>query len=338
MTDLFEDAPAHSTRSCSRIPDSESSQTYRSSITMAPTVSAAAAAEKRLQDIHEQEMEDRKQERAHKAALNQATLEALAASTAQAKLATEEIHQARLAAIEKNPTIINATEVDSGESSLPPTAKSLDLLLPGIPASEVAAIWKGTFIPENLAKLRNDPSRIDSNRMELTVDGRVIASTKGSRKDFTSAAIWLEGFTNYGIIVQTLWVTPPPLAIAMTQFHQAIMSFSAQFVWNSVLNLAMTAHQRAMRLGQTDPTNWAIPIELQAANCNFATLRPAPLPSHNNSSSKRPRADTSTSSLAGQVCSNWNTGRPCFKSPCSFQHLCKACGGNHAKKDCKESP
>ena len=92
MTDLFEDAPAYSTHSCSRIPDSESSQTYRSSITMAPTVSAAAAAEKRLQDIHEQEMEDRKQERAHKAALNQATLEALAASTAQAKLATEEIH------------------------------------------------------------------------------------------------------------------------------------------------------------------------------------------------------------------------------------------------------
>ena len=145
-------------------------------------------------------MEDRKQERAHKAALNQATLEALAASTAHAKLATEEIHQARLAAIEKNPTMY-ATEVDSGESSLPPTAKSLDLLLPGIPASEVAAIWKGTFIQENLAKLQNDPSRIDSNRMELTVDGRVIASTKGSRKDFTSA---VEGFTNYGIIVQTL--------------------------------------------------------------------------------------------------------------------------------------
>ena len=35
-----------------------------------------------------------------------------------------------------------------------------------------------------------------------------------------------------------------------------------------------------MRLGQTDPTNWAIPIELQAANCNFATLRPAPSSSH----------------------------------------------------------
>ena len=42
---------------------------------------AATAAEKRLQDIHEQELEDRKQERAYKAVLNLATLKALAAST-----------------------------------------------------------------------------------------------------------------------------------------------------------------------------------------------------------------------------------------------------------------
>ena len=40
-----------------------------------------AAAEKRLQDIHEQELKDRKQERTYKVALNQATLKALAAST-----------------------------------------------------------------------------------------------------------------------------------------------------------------------------------------------------------------------------------------------------------------
>ena len=51
---------------------------------MAPTPSAAAraAAEKHLQDIYEQELKDHKQERTYKAALNQATLKALAASTA----------------------------------------------------------------------------------------------------------------------------------------------------------------------------------------------------------------------------------------------------------------
>jgi len=47
---------------------------------MAPT--PAAAAKKRLQDIHEQELKDRKQERTYKAALNQATLKALTASIA----------------------------------------------------------------------------------------------------------------------------------------------------------------------------------------------------------------------------------------------------------------
>ena len=68
MTDLPKDAPAYSTRSHSRIPDSEGSQMRCSSVTMAPT--PAAAAEKRLQDIYEQELKDRKQERTYKAALN----------------------------------------------------------------------------------------------------------------------------------------------------------------------------------------------------------------------------------------------------------------------------
>ena len=206
MTNSFEDAPIYSTCSHSCILNSEGPQTYRSFITIAPTPSAAAraAAKKHLQDIHKQELKDRKQEYTYKAALNQATFKVLTASIAQTKLAIKKIHQAHLAAIKKNPTIINAVETDSSKSSLPPTAKSLDLLLPGILVSEVAAIWKGTFVSENLVKLRNDPSKINSNWMELMADGRVIAPSKGSRKDFSSVGIWLEGFINYGIIVQTL--------------------------------------------------------------------------------------------------------------------------------------
>ena len=52
----------------------------------------------------------------------------------------EEIYQAYLAAIKKNPTIINTVETDFSKSSLPPIAKSLDLLLPGILISEVTVI------------------------------------------------------------------------------------------------------------------------------------------------------------------------------------------------------
>jgi hypothetical protein len=55
--------------------------------------------------------------------------------------------------------------------------------------------------------------------MELIVDRRVIASSKGSRKDFFFIGIWLEGFTNYSIIVQTLWVILPPLAIVIAKFY-----------------------------------------------------------------------------------------------------------------------
>ena len=54
MTNSFKDTPVYSTRSYSRVLNSEGPQMCRSSITMAPTPSAAAraAAEKRLQDIY----------------------------------------------------------------------------------------------------------------------------------------------------------------------------------------------------------------------------------------------------------------------------------------------
>ena len=94
MTNSFKDAPVHSTRSHSRVLNSEGPQTCHSSITIAPTPSTAAraAAEKRLQDIHKQEQKDHKQEYIYKATLNQATLKALTAFTAQAKLAIEKIY------------------------------------------------------------------------------------------------------------------------------------------------------------------------------------------------------------------------------------------------------
>jgi hypothetical protein len=37
--------------------------------------------------------------------------------------------------------------------------------------------------------------------MELMADKRVIASSKGSKKDFFSIGIWLKDFTNYSIII-----------------------------------------------------------------------------------------------------------------------------------------
>ena len=142
MTNSFEDTFIYSTRSYSRVLDSEGPQTCYSSITIAPTPSAAARAiaEKHLQDIYKQELKDYKQEYTYKVALNQTTLKVFAAFTAQAKLAIEEIHQAYFAAIKKNPTIINAVETNFSKSSFPPTVKSLDLLLPGILVSEIAVI------------------------------------------------------------------------------------------------------------------------------------------------------------------------------------------------------
>jgi hypothetical protein len=150
----------------------------------------------RLDEIHQEELLNRQAARAERKAkfdadqvaakaradaeldalkvANAEKLESMKTAAANATLAAEAVHQAKLAAIEKNPTIINAAEVDSGESSLPPTAKGLDLCLPGIPVSEVANIWKGTFVAVNVFKLRNNPSRIGTNKTVLDASAAVL--------------------------------------------------------------------------------------------------------------------------------------------------------------------
>ena len=72
MINSFEDAPVYSIYSHSRVLDSEGPQTCHSSITMAPTPSAAAGAiaKKRLQDIYKQELKNYKQEYTYKVILN----------------------------------------------------------------------------------------------------------------------------------------------------------------------------------------------------------------------------------------------------------------------------
>ena len=105
-----------------------------------PSTAARVAAKKYLQDIYKQELKDYKQKYTYKAVLNQATLKVFTTSIVQAKLAMEEIYQAQLATIKKNPTIINTVETDFNKSSLPSTVKSLNLLLPKIPVSKVTVI------------------------------------------------------------------------------------------------------------------------------------------------------------------------------------------------------
>ena len=72
MINSFKDTPVYSIYSHSRVFNSEGLQTYYSFITIAPMPSAAvrAAAKKRLQDIHKQELKDCKQKCTYKVALN----------------------------------------------------------------------------------------------------------------------------------------------------------------------------------------------------------------------------------------------------------------------------
>ena len=72
MTNSFKNTPVYNIYSHSHILNSEDLQTCRFSTIIAPIPFAAAraAAKKRLQDIHKQELKDCKQEHTYKVVLN----------------------------------------------------------------------------------------------------------------------------------------------------------------------------------------------------------------------------------------------------------------------------
>ena len=80
-------------------------------------------------------------------------------------------------------------------------------LVIGVPAKEVIAIFKGTFRPSNLYKLRPSRRTADDEGLISIVGNSVkITKAQGDLKDFgTTIAIWSEGFLNYVVIINELF-------------------------------------------------------------------------------------------------------------------------------------
>jgi hypothetical protein len=238
-----------------------------------------------------------------------------------------EYHQARMAQLQlglaasaSQATATAATANDLGEP-LPPGVKSLELRLPGVTKRDYLDIFKGTFDPVNLARLRVHTARIeiaDETRIE---NGTLVTrKAKADRKLFAEKGVWFEGFTNYVVIAGTLCTCPPDLIASMLLWMNTIRTLSTQYIWVScILDLALDYHTFVMTNGQLEPANWQMPAQytapylMMSSTIGFAAL-------------KRPRSDTSYTS---NTCRRFNT-RGCDDTPCRYPHKCSKCGKDHA--------
>jgi len=224
----------------------------------------------------------------------------------------EEFHQARLAAL-KQPTPLEHTSTakadEPGESyNLPEGSGTLELDLPGLARRDLYDIWKGSFRPENLARLRVHSGRPDLSDVATIENGKLISKRPTtSRKVYENKEVWFTGFTNYVVIVSTLCVCPTNLHTRMLLWMNKIRDYSATYNWTSILDLTLDYYGYVMDRNQLEPSNWDMPTQFEAAYCRAANMKAWSQGIEvRGIASKRSRKNTSPPLPPNKLCYSWN--------------------------------
>ncbi|KAA6408562.1 MAG: hypothetical protein FRX48_07644 [Lasallia pustulata] len=139
-------------------------------------------------------------------------------TTTQAKELAMKESEARIAAMANNvftpsSSVLTVEEDNDAIGELPLEARKVTAIYLGLPRKEIAAIYKGKFIPENLYKLRMLYGRDNKDwttQFTIGLSGDLqFKRIKGTLKDFgNTTAIWSTGFLNYSGIISLSSVLP----------------------------------------------------------------------------------------------------------------------------------
>ena len=269
---------------------------------------------------------------------------ALDTATQAKELALKE-SEARIAAMANrlstpSSSSITMEEDDDTIGELPLEARKVAAHYPGLPRKEIAAIYKGKFIPENLYKLRMLYGRDDKDRttqFTIGLDGDLqFKRIKGTLKDFgNTTAIWSTGFLNYcSIMVDLFGITFPTLHQKLLAYHQQIIELSSVYEWQeAVLPLAIEYHTEIVAINHTDVEAWTIPhiwidrfcTSIRTVKAGMATLS---FPPSTQAKLREPNDATI-------VCRAFN-GKGCRYSSCRRRHECFTCSSKgHGEPGCK---
>ena len=194
------------------------------------------------------------------------------ATAVQAKELAQKESDARIAAMSKGlltpSSSVTVDEDDDTIGELPQEARKVAAAYPGLPRKEIAAIFRGKFIPENLYKLRLLYGRDDidrTTRFTIGLNGDLqFKRIKGTLKDFgNTPGIWSQGFLNYiSIMVDLFGMKVPELHQKLIAYHQRIIELSATYDWSdAVLPLAIEYHTEVVAVNHIDIDAWLLPRE-----------------------------------------------------------------------------
>jgi hypothetical protein len=322
------------------------------SFTMAPPSAAqrellaAEKAEERLQQLHDEDLkirraqakeyENRAADRERKLVYEQKKLvqeqedrtETLRIQKQQEDRATE-LHALSLAAVTARASAAESAAILTDEPGelLPSSASILNVLLPGVPNKEILKVFRGTFLPNNLSRLRIHQLWSEPQNDVLIVNSVLSMRPKeGTAKDYPSVEVWIEGFLNYTMILIVMCKNlATDLIPQMLAFSNQITWLSATYQITPLITMALEHHAMVIQKNQLEPANWKIPSNFLDIYCNASTHKSASI------ASKRARATTDIS----RTCHTFNKGSCNVGKNCKFPHTCSKCGGPHAARYCK---
>lgn len=269
---------------------------------------------------------------------------AMETATQAKELALKE-SEARIAAmtarvLTPSSSSITVDEEDDTIGELPLEARKVAAHYPGLPRKEIAAIYRGKFIPENLYKLRMLYGRDDKDQttqFTIGLNGDLqFRRIKGTLKDFgNTTAIWSTGFLNYAsIMVDLFGITFPTLHQKLLAYHQQIIELSSVYEWQeAVLPLAIEYHTEIVAINHTDVEAWTIPhIWVDRFCTSIRTLRAGPTLSFPPSIQAKFREPNDAT-----VVSRAFNSKGCRYASCRRRHECSTCNSKgHNQPGCKE--
>lgn len=182
----------------------------------------------------------------------------------------------------------------------------------------------------NVSLLLKDALR-DPNaaEQEITSDGRIKVNNKGSRKDYTKASIWLDGFHNYCVILTILHADcEPRLYQELSRLQFKARNWFEQYELNAVMNWVLSIHNAALLAGPKPVNSWRWTASDEIEYVNIGSHKTSFSLSSGTSNTKAQRRNRQNDGS----CNNYNYTQYSVKS-CQYEHKCNVCGKGYARKD-----
>jgi hypothetical protein len=217
-----------------------------------------------------------------------------------------------------------------------PQGNAVSLLFPNVSPSIIHKILLKKFTVGDLPQLgRNLGDTVDQPRMHISNDGLItpLEGTKAAKDAITNLPFLIRCLSTWWAIKSYRHYhdhgTPPHMDLLsgwqifitrLLQWHGTGSPHNYSFDGIRAYAITLLSH------GLDDDT------------FNFGTLQTHLATEHvfsRTNAQARPSAPPSfTNQGAGpSSCHNWNVGKPCFKTPCHYPHVCKVCSGPHKSID-----